>query len=86
MRQYFWNLLLIIDQAVNTVFGPVLNFILKPTIARFGDPSETLSSVFGKNIAQGQCTGCKFICKILNWFQPNHCIDSIEPNEGKRSD
>lgn len=87
MARYFWNLLLILDQAVNTVFGPLLNLVLRPAdSARFGDPGETLSSVFGKNVHAGKCMGCRLICGALNWIQPGHCPDSIESDEGARAD
>jgi hypothetical protein len=87
VAKYFWNLLLILDQSVNTVFGPLLNLVLRPEpSARFGDPGETLSSVFGKNVRDGKCMGCRIICGFLNWVQPGHCPDSIEPDEGSRAD
>jgi hypothetical protein len=87
MATYFWNLLLILDQTVNAVFGPLLNLILRPeSSARFGDPGETLSSVFGKNVKAGACAGCKLICKLLNLIQKGHCPDSIETDEGSRAD
>jgi hypothetical protein len=87
MLHYLWNLLLILDQTVNTVLGPILNLILRPVpSARFGDPGETLSSVFGKNVKAGACSGCKVICKLLNLIQKGHCPDSIEIDEGTRAD
>jgi hypothetical protein len=87
MSRYLWNLLLLLDQSVNTVFGPVLNLVLRPVAtARFGDPTERLSSVFGKNVDDGSCSGCKFMCKILNWIQPGHCQSSIQPYAGSDAD
>ncbi len=87
MSRYLWNLLLLLDQSVNTVFGPLLNLIFDPiATARFGDPTERLSSVFGKNVQAGACHGCKLICKVLNWIQPNHCIDSIQDYAGSDAD
>jgi len=87
MSRYLWNLLLLLDQSVNTVTGPVLNLILRPVAtARFGDPGETLSSVFGKNVDADACSGCKFLCKILNMIQSGHCQKSIELSEGSDSD
>lgn len=84
MKRWFWNVLITIDQGANTVAGPVLNWILRPQVARFGDPDETLSSVFGKNLTSGQCRGCRLVCRILNWIDPRHCETSIEKDEGIR--
>ena len=87
MSRYLWNLLLLLDQSVNTVFGPVLNLVLRPIpTARFGDPGETLSSVFGKNVDADACVGCKLLCRFLNLIQPGHCRKSIEPYEGSDAD
>lgn len=87
MSRYLWNLLLLLDQSVNTVFGPVLNLVLRPVpTARFGDPGETLSSVFGKNIDADACEGCKILCKVLNLIQSGHCQKSIETYEGSDAD
>ena len=74
MRKYVWNVLIWIDQGVNVVFAPVLNVVFKP--AKFGDPDETLSSVFGKY--SSQCAWCSRICKLLNLVDKNHCENSIE--------
>lgn len=81
MRNYLWRVLIWLDQGVNTVFGPLLNFTLKPNV-KFGDPDETLSSVFGKNVESGHCKGCYYICKVLHLFDPGHCENNIERDEG----
>jgi len=67
---YFWNFLVAIDQLVNAMLG--------------GDPDETLSSRMGKNIKAGRCKLCKVICYFLNKVDPDHCLKSIEPDEGGR--
>lgn len=85
LSTYLWNLLLLVDQGVNTVAGPLLNLALRPKAARFGDPDETLSSVLGKNVQAGECRGCKQICRLLNWIDPGHCQTSIESDEGGRA-
>lgn len=85
MKTWFWNTLIWIDQGANTMFGPALNWMLRPTAARFGDPDETLSSVFGKNVKAGSCVGCKVMCRFLNWIDPGHCDTSIEKDEGARA-
>ncbi len=74
---YFWNLLISIDQLVNVLLSPVLSIIFNP-VDKFGNPDETLSSVFGKNVQNGSCRACHLICKLLHKFDPNHCKKSIE--------
>ncbi len=74
-----------LDQLANVVLAPALNLAIKPGATRFGDPDETLSSVFGKHVQMGTCAGCRMICQILNWIDPGHCQESIERDEGKQS-
>lgn len=81
MRAWLWNILLWIDQGLNVVFAPVLNRLLRPRF-RFGSPDETLSSVFGKNVRSGTCRFCHWICRVLHYFDPNHCAKNIEEDEG----
>ncbi len=76
---WFWNMLISIDQFFNVLLSPFLNLILRPS-ARFGDPDETLSSVFGKN--GEECKACHFICKLLHLIDPQHCERSIESDRG----
>jgi hypothetical protein len=83
--RYLWNILVLIDQAVNVVLGPLLNLLLQPKAARFGDPDETLSSVFGKNVQAGKCIGCRLVCRVLNRIDPGHCETSIEGDEGAKA-
>lgn len=66
MKQYFWNVLIGIDQFANTIIG--------------GDPDETISSRAGK--AATRCQACRYLCRVLHWFDKNHCVESIENNEG----
>ena len=49
-----------------------------------GDPRETISSRAGKAMLEGREWGC-VLCKFLNLFQQNHCLKSIEKNEGARA-
>lgn len=62
-----------LDQSVNSFFG--------------GDPDETISSRMGKVLHESECVLCKIVphavCAFLNLFDPNHCIKSIDPTEGK---
>ncbi len=82
MKQWAWNCLIGIDQLANAVFGPLLNAVRRSQSATFGDPDETLSSVFGKSVQSGECRGCRLICRMLNWIDPGHCETSIEKDEG----
>lgn len=83
MKRYFWNLALLLDQAANTIFGPLLNAALRPAPgARFGDPGEYLSSVFGKNVRTGACVGCHLMCRLLSRIDSRHCEKSIQDDEG----
>jgi len=66
-KKYGWNLLISLDQFINTVFG--------------GDPDETLSSRMGKR--EKDCKICLVICLLLNLFQKDHCIKAEEKDEGK---
>lgn len=67
-REYFWNLLISVDQLVNTIL--------------FGLPDETISSRMGKLIEQDKCPFCYWICRyILHRVDPNHCQKSIERDE-----
>ncbi len=80
---WFWATLIAIDQGVNALLGPLLNRALDP-LHLFGDPDETLSSVFGKNVRDGSCRGCYLICRALHLLDPGHCAKSIEDDEGRR--
>lgn len=69
VKKYIWNLLIAIDQLFNTIFA--------------GDPDETVSSRMGKHIAKHDCPFCNFMCGLLNLIQKDHCIKSIEKDEGE---
>lgn len=66
IKRYFWFLFIAFDQLLNTLL--------------FGYPDETLSSRMGKR--QDKCKVCRFICRILNIFESDHCQKSIEDDEG----
>lgn len=68
MKKYLWNIWVSADQFMNTVLG--------------GDPDETISSRMGKKVAQSKCVLCKLVCRLLDRIQINHCIKSIEQDEG----
>jgi hypothetical protein len=70
IKKYLWNVLVALDQFINTLFG--------------GDPDETISSRMGKHlIKHDKCPFCIFLCKALNLFEKDHCIKRIEADEGK---
>jgi hypothetical protein len=68
-----------LDQSVNALLGPVLNWAFRSR--RFGDPDETLSSVFGKEVAAGN-RRARWVCRLLHWIDSGHCEKSIERDEG----
>lgn len=74
IKQYFWNLFVAIDQLLNAIL--------------LGDPDETVSSRFGKWMSTAEKGSFKwriamFVCMMLNWLDKNHCIETIENDEGK---
>lgn len=72
MKQYFWNILISIDQLANTLLG--------------GDPDETISSRAGKYARRGRGWVPCQLCKLLNLIDKDHCIRNIEEDEGERSE
>lgn len=75
MKNYYWNVLIAIDQLINTICG--------------GDPDETISSRLGKWAKAGKnSSGLKKpIYDIANFiveiFEKDHFSKSIEEDEGK---
>lgn len=66
---YFWRVLLSIDQFANVLIG--------------GDEDETISSRMGKAVeGKTGCWLCNTLCRLLHWIDPHHCRDSIERDEG----
>lgn len=66
LKKYFWNILISIDQFVNTVFG--------------GDPDETISSRLGKDRNKNWFT--TKLSAFLDLFESDHVEKSIEEDEG----
>ena len=66
--RYFWNILIAIDQLVNTIFG--------------GDPDETISSRTEKAKQRGQKWAI-YLSKFLDLFEKDHTKKSLEADEGK---
>lgn len=69
IRLYLFNVLVAIDQLVNTLAG--------------GDPDETISSRAAKRRAS--CRFCRALCRLLDRVDPGHCNKSIEPDEGRNA-
>lgn len=70
IEQYLLNFAVLLDEWGNTVTG--------------GDPGETISSRAGKAMLAGKMWGC-VLCKFLNLFQKDHCLKSINPDDGSRA-
>lgn len=68
-KRWFWNVLIGLDQFFNALFG--------------GDPDETISSRMGKRTRE-DCPVCYWVCRWLHWLDPNHCVKTVEPDEGDR--
>lgn len=58
MKDYALNILISLDQLLNTVTG--------------GDPDQTVSLRAALARKRGEKWGC-IVCKVLGWFDPNHC-------------
>ena len=67
LKKWLFNILIGIDQLGNTLAG--------------GDPDETISSRAGKAKKEGK-TWAKVLCVALDWVDPGHCDDSVDPTEG----
>lgn len=68
LRKYVWNLLIALDQLLNTLLG--------------GDPDEAVSSRLGKAARRGSRYG-GWLHDLLERFWPGHCRESIEDDEGQ---
>jgi hypothetical protein len=68
--KWYRNILYALDQLVNAIL--------------LGDPRETVSSVLGKMKDRRNCKLCGYFCKVLSliFFEPNHCIRSINHTQG----
>lgn len=69
-RRYIFNLLVSLDQFGNVLAG--------------GDPDETISSRTAKAHRAGRRWG-RWGCAILDWFDPDHCVGALEPDEGGKA-
>jgi hypothetical protein len=70
MKKYIWNILIALDDLMNAFLG--------------GDPQETMSSRMGKHLVKHEkCPVCRFLCKLLNRIQKDHCVKAIEMDRGE---
>lgn len=65
--RYLLNLLILLDQAGNTLTG--------------GSPNETISERAAKARNEGREWGC-VICKALSWINPGHCDNALTSTIG----
>ena len=81
--RYFKSIAVSIDQTGNVFCKELFDDILiYPHIHRFGNEDETISSVLGKNKLSDSLTWAgKTLDWILNLFEKNHSIISIEHDE-----
>jgi len=80
-----WRSLVSIDQYANASLGGILNFVfgVKKDDAQFGNEDETVSSVLGKLFVRDAGNKfARFIYFFLDHIQENHCLMSIETDEG----
>ena len=69
MKSYGRRVAVAIDQLLNALLN--------------GDEDETISSRAAKARLKGKRWGCA-LCRFLDWLDPNHCTNSIEPDEGEK--
>lgn len=69
LSEWFWNILISIDQLLNTIAK--------------GHPDETISSRAAKARIRGHRWGC-ILCAILDFLDENHCNGHIENDRGSR--
>jgi hypothetical protein len=67
VARYLLNLLILLDQAGNTLAG--------------GSPNETISERAAKARNAGRTWGC-VLCRVLNWINPGHCDNALTSTIG----
>ncbi|KAE8754029.1 hypothetical protein FSO04_41920 [Paraburkholderia madseniana] len=67
MKRYAFNWVMLSDRALNVAFG--------------GSSDETMSSRAGKGLKEGK-RWCCVLCRFLDLFQKDHCLKSINPDDG----
>ena len=81
-NKYFRLFAISIDQMGNVAMQDLFDDILiKKNGYKFGNLDETISSVLGKNERLQTLTDLgRAIVSFLNFFDPNHALNSIEEN------
>ena len=81
--KYWMDIAISLDQLGNVTCQHLFNLTLITRMGyKFGKPDETISSVLGKNKRKGTLSGIGGILDfILNKFDYNHSINSIEEDE-----
>ena len=76
---YFFECALAVDVLGSVMGQHIWNFIfITKQGYQFGKRSETMSSVLGKNQRNGTLIFLgRIIVKVLNFFQKDHCLNSI---------
>jgi aldehyde:ferredoxin oxidoreductase len=68
---------------LNGIYGisllPLTNFLMR----YLAEIRRNISSRMGKHVAKHDCPFCNFMCGLLNLIQKDHCVKSIEADEGK---
>jgi hypothetical protein len=67
VARYLLNLLILLDEAGNTLAG--------------GSPNETISERAAKARNAGRKWGC-LLCAALNWINPGHCDNALTSTIG----
>lgn len=68
MKAYLFEVLIALDQLLNALLG--------------GYADETISSRAEKARRRGRLWGC-VLCRVLHVFDPGHCENSLEADEGQ---
>lgn len=79
-KGYFRSSAITIDKLANREFRMLWNIKLRTESGyKFGAENETISSVLGKNQRDNTLSGGgKFLVKILDLLEKDHCLKSIE--------
>jgi hypothetical protein len=67
LGRYLLNLLILLDEAGNTLTG--------------GSPNETISERAAKARNEGKEWGC-ILCRFLGWINPGHCDNALTSTIG----
>lgn len=82
LKVWFYRTAMSIDRFANVNAAELFNDIfIKKGGYKFGHPDETISSVIGKNQRDKTLTRAgRFLRRILDKIEYNHCLDSINEN------